>query len=671
MDFTQQKIVGDVSGQDLINGLNILQDTFTALGIIGIDPCDYEGSAKKIVDLVEERLKSIKEICSKFLAELGDKAIATVGLLLLAAELLATNLIALLINLIAEGVSKFVGLINSLVMYVLSAVKGIIYIIQYFALKFLKSLIEERIIILNKIEEQTEFLKSYLTLLDFNNLKTNNDSGNTLKQVNDLLKQIVISINTEVNKNNVINHSKLININSTFETIFKLLTKNNSTQLFEDLKILIEDLKEDDPSLFNFSEGEVLTNIGGILNKVATALNRKYLSIPADGADFKIKIRQSFEKLKVLLNNVSPEISSLITTILLYDTFNERLKTFSRLVPLLSGSLEITDLYKDRTVNKYTLYNLNSSIDLSEVLIVNFNYLWSAWAETSDSIRKDILINAREKITKIMSEIDSDILQNKDDFFTKMGYYTKLQEPYISIKSLTSNYDIALPGIKSLLVNPGLTISTIDKARIKLNDISKFIVEKNIDPSTKKVKRSYAQQIYLLSKNMVGPLLLNIGILLFDNERRLLIQKLQSVTLLIGKQKNQDFIELSKINDYINTMDSIPEFVALKALIEKFLSENSSNGLGSALLKGDLAAVTNIVGLAQAGLDAASLFTVCNKNKNSFALLDLLPTSDLPGTAELKKITAIIEDAKTSVININNQKISTDILSNTISEYTA
>ena len=160
---------------------------------------------------------------------------------------------------------------------------------------------------------------------------------------------------------------------------------------------------------------------------------------------------------------------------------------------------------------------------------------------------------------------------------------------------------------------------------------------------------------------MVGPLLLNIGILLFDNERRLLIQKLQSVTLLIGKQKNQDFIELSKINDYINTMDSIPEFVTLKNLFESFLNSAKDNPLATALLNGDLSAISNILALGQVGSELLSKFFCKDKEEQNTIIDDLrvnmpaLPNTDIEELdAKLKKVQNSITDLKNANIGIDN-----------------
>lgn len=675
----QIKVSEDVSTQDVINSLNIAKDLFTSVGVIGLNPCDPDGSMEKLNKMVDDFSKDLTKTLDKITFSLGGDFLLTV--LILMAEVLGTTISALLVTIISQGFSKFLGFYNNFIMYILSSLKGIEMVIQYYALKFLKNLLLKRVHLSNELQGYFYFIQNFLTLLNFDTVNTSKLSKSVLFEVNKILKSIMLTLAVEY-KNCIVEYSsgsveqlkpvdvnKIRTVKSEFDKIFALLTKDESSKLTSDIALLIRELQLENE--LGMGDLQVLTNLDSVIKNIASGIYKKYLNVSPQEADFKIKIRQSIEKLKPILVKIDPVIGNLIMTAILYDSMSENVDNISRKVPILGGNLNIlknnvASIWKNKlSVNlkaeKYTLNSLNSSIKISEGLIVIFKSLWNEWS-TLGNTQTDVLKKAIDNLKEVNKDIEESIIIEKEDFLTRMGYYYKLSSISSKINSLDQTYTVNLTSESSLTANPGLTANTIDKAKEKLKKLNNYLVNKNIDKVTKKHIPNPAEQAYVIANKNLVSLMLDIGLLFMPNERKSAIKNIHAINILLDKQKKEDLIELSYINDYINTMDSIQEFRLLRSLFENFLKDaaDNNNSLASEILKGDLSSISNLMALGQTTSDLVSTM-FCKDSEKETVLQSLTRPVSLPGPA-VAEIEVKFADAENTLIEFKNRKVILDYL---------
>lgn len=659
------------------------------LGLFG-DICDPETVLEGIMKSISEMVEDITKVVSEFWSSLGSSNISNI--LLTIAAMFGLYIGSLLITFIMEGVSELTALINSLIMSVLASIAGIELILQYFMIKFLRNLLNERYNLLYSLRADMQYIGIFLNLMPITEDSTDPDIKN-LREAKKLLDTLILNLSIEFVKSTEdlggetkqikpIDIYVLAEADSQIKVIYNKLTAGISSVVIEDIR-----LAAIEAGVSSANIASLIKEPAKLVNKVAMNLKNKYFM---SGGNESLGVQM--EKLRNILNKINPKIASYIYIIIGMDLLGEYINRISEKVPVLTsrsiknskgkaiGSLSTRTLVdsifsntREESANYVpyegkTLKDLNTAITITESAILMFPNIWDVLKKITPSWQADLLRTGIEDLSIISKKMELDISNGTGSITKNFQYAAEIsltQGMYFPNPNgiqLTENYTL----------NASLSADTSYKVAELLKNLKVVIVNKNMD-NGKFIEVTPADNIVLIGKKTLLPLVfLDIAIFLAERARREVLSGIATLNILTDKQIQADSIELSAINTYITNVENIPEFVFVRDTVESFLNLNN-NDLTKSMLAGDASGLLRASNMIENLMSPLSIIACMSTGDKTVsfnpidAVLNLAISSatslvpPITGAKEkaeaerLKNLTSDLDKEKDKLLNMSNK----------------
>jgi hypothetical protein len=602
------------------------------LGMFG-DICDPEKLLEGLLKTLSDLAKDVVKTVSEFWSSLGDSNISS--MLLTIASVLGLYLGSLLVTLVMDGLEELMAIMNSLMLSLLALVAGIEFVLQYFMVKFLRTLLTERYDLLMSLSKDVEFIRYFLSILDAPKVDNNAEDGRNLIEAKKMLDELILSLitefvrSTEEVEGGKYSQTKPIDVGVLRDTDLKIkliqekLTKGFSKLALDDIKYIAEAADLDVSTLLK-------ENPYRIFDKVAKGLKDKYVPTSLTNGnnlssdERRALIRQQLGLINMHLSKVNPNIASYIHILLGVNILGNYIKSVNEKIPILSsrsiknskgnavgslstrnlietiftGNMEIADYAPEYIpYSGRTLKDLNTAINIAETAILLFPNLWDILKKITPSWQADMFKSGIDQLVDVSDKMGADIETNTIQPSKNFGYFTKLS----SIQSMCfpSPSGVTISGKSSeYMLNLGLSLDTITRAAGYLKNLKITIVNKSLVKG-QFVADTPADKVVSVSKKTLLPLImLDMAVFLSNNMRRDVISGCSGINIAITRQIELDNLELMAANSYISGMDSITEFVFVKNAIEEFLNSEKTP-LADSILNGDVSGIIRASNLVE------------------------------------------------------------------------
>jgi len=694
------------------------------LGMFG-DICDPEKLLEGLIKTITNLAKDVVKTVSEFWSSLGDSNIA--NMLLTIASVLGLYLGSLLVTLVMDGLEEIMAIMNSLMMSLLALIAGIEFVIQYFMVKFLATLLAERENLLRSLSNDVEFIRYFLSILDTPNFDKNAENSKDLIDAKKILDELILTLITEFVKSTEkkrdedkytqikpIDIGVLRDADIKIKAIQEKLTKGFSKSALDDIKYIAEAADLNISIILKESPSTILDKVAkGLQNKYipASLINNNVSNLSSD--DRRNLIRQGLNEISRHISKIDPNIASYIHILFGANILGNYIKSINEKIPIFSsrsiknskgnsvgslatrnlietiftGNIEISDsgtVYTPYTGR--TLKDLNTAISIAEAGILLFPNLWDFLKNITPTWQADMFKLGIDELSKISNKMESDIETDTVKLSKNFEYSMLLS----SIQSMyfPSSSSITISGNSSKYnLNIGLSLDTVSKAAKYLKDLKITIVNKNL-VNNKFVTDTPADKIVQLSKKSLQKLvILDMAIFLSDHERKDVISGCAGINIAISRQIELDNLELMAANSYISGMDSISEFVFVKNMVENILIDANTD-FAKSLLDGDISKIIAAANLMENMISTIAI-VACMSTGNTdlninpidmvlnFAITSasgLIPqTPGKAAEAELQRVEKIKNDLKISkekLVNladsIQSVTVTVDELENTL-----